>query len=661
MQLNEEQMAAATHPPGEAALLLAGAGSGKTATLTERISWLIEQGVPARKILAITFTNKAAKEIEERVTKRLNLPMETVPPRITTIHSLALSMIRRNPEGFHLQKGVTPLDEYNQKEMLKDIIAKMVKENEALGQDSNMNQYRLAEMISFHRARGVGFVKEYTDEVHQKSLVEHAGYHALTKNDLYVWYQYEQTKRESNQIDFDDMIHFAVRRGTEDHAWREALQKVFAHVIMDESQDTNIPQWALVNMLLGSDNRNLMIIGDLGQSIYGFSGACPALITAFSEDWRGAPPVLYRIVRNHRSVPEVVKLANRIQESMTATIPLRMECFRGDVHGHKGKAAVIKAESPRDIGARIAQTIADARSLNPNLSYRDYCILIRSGMQLRDIEGEMIRNRIPYIVRGGKGLLQTEEVRDILAYMRLATNPKDFQALKRASGAPKRKVGDVTLETLRRKAASEHGGDLVAACLKLPKLQAFADIIRVIQRSKMDPLLALEEAIRMSGYHAHLKSKYAKDPEKIIFKLENLARLRDMIQGLTEDMDVTTEDLVFQLTMDRPEQDDKLGKVTISTIHASKGLEYKVVWVTNIHEGSIPHKWSLGSEAELEEERRLLYVAVTRAKDTVYLCLPRTTVLRTERLPNGGAKQIYGRVDPSRFLVELGIVPPPNV
>jgi superfamily I DNA/RNA helicase len=191
MQLNEEQMAAATHPPGEAALLLAGAGSGKTATLTERISWLIEQGVPARKILAITFTNKAAKEIEERVTKRLNLPMETVPPRITTIHSLALSMIRRNPEGFHLQKGVTPLDEYNQKEMLKDIIAKMVKENEALGQDSNMNQYRLAEMISFHRARGVGFVKEYTDEVHQKSLVEHAGYHALTKNDLYVWYQYE--------------------------------------------------------------------------------------------------------------------------------------------------------------------------------------------------------------------------------------------------------------------------------------------------------------------------------------------------------------------------------------------------------------------------------------------------------------------------------------
>ena len=632
MKLNEEQTLAATHPQGEAALLLAGAGSGKTATLTERIAWLIEQGVRPRQILALTFTNKAAKEIGDRVQRRLNLTPEQAP-RLTTIHSLALSFIRRNPLGFGLDEKVTPLADYDQIELLKKILERM-------GEDApDSNPWNVRDKIQFHRARGIGFSSDYTEEVHAKAMVEHNGFHAMGLSEVKVWKYYEDEKKANSVVDFDDMIWLVIRRALADPEWIGKVQQLFAHVLMDEAQDTNYPQWTFVNLMLSPENRNLYVVGDVSQSIYGFNGAAPNLVIEFSENWRGSAPALYRLARNHRSVPEVVKLANAIQQKMTATLPLTMESFRG-MQGESGATRLLKRTDPKDLAFRISQEIH-----NTGKNFSDYAILVRASSQIRDIEGELIRARIPYVVRGGRSLLQTEEVRDILSYIKLASNPKDFAAMTRAAGAPKRGLGDAALELIRKTARSQYQADLVKAAFMMGgKTTAFADVIQKVQAVIHNPVAALDAAISYSGYKSHVKKKYFKEPEKVEAKLENLERLRVMIEGLAADTEMSSEDLIFQLTMDRTETKDERGQVTISTIHAAKGLEWPMVFVFNVVEGVLPHQFAR-SESEVEEERRLWYVAVTRARDICYI-----TVAAMNTIGRNLAE-----VNPSRFLTELNI------
>jgi DNA helicase-2/ATP-dependent DNA helicase PcrA len=436
MQLNEEQTLAVQHPLGEAACLIAGAGSGKTRVLTERVRWLIAQGVPPRRILAITFTNKAAGELVER----LGIHEGTADcPRVSTIHALALSAIRRSPTGFGLQERVSPLDDYDQFQMMKKII-------ERLHSDVvDLNAYKVLEKIKYHRARGVGFAKDYTDEVHEIALQRHSGHHALEPVDVKLWELYETEKTRNSVVDFDDMLYLVTRRGETDVAWRSKLQSMFEHVLVDECQDLSPVQWKMVELLLADDNPNIMAVGDLSQSIYAFNGAAPRLLKDFSENWRGKVPKLYRIARNHRSVPEIVRLANKIQSKMTETIPLKMESWRG-LNGESGTTKLLKAGYPSDIATTIAVEISrDNQSNKAHIPFKDNCILVRSAIQIRDLEGALVRYRIPYVVRGGRGLLQTEEVRDVLAYLRLATNPKDFMALVRAVSIPKRGVGEVAL------------------------------------------------------------------------------------------------------------------------------------------------------------------------------------------------------------------------
>lgn len=631
VDLNEEQLRAANHPAGEAALLLAGAGSGKTATLTERISLLIEKGVPPRRILALTFTNRGAGEIRERVLKRTNLTEENAPT-LTTIHSLALRLIRKNPTAFGLQEKFSILDDYDQAMLIKKVIER---------NEWDTNPWQVRDTIGYHRARGVGFSVDYTEEVHERAQREYGGYRAMGSQDVKLWRYYEQEKEGSSGVDFDDLIWLVNRRFTNEPDWGVKVQAMFEHVIMDECQDTSQPCWQLVNNLLGPGNRNLMAVGDLSQSIMCFNGSCPQLIIDFMNEWRGSAPTLYRIGCNHRSVPEIVSLANAIQRNMKGVPELQMTSFRGD-RGEKGRTRIFRGQFPRDISVRIAQDIMNSRK-----SYRDYAVLIRSAMQLRDIEGELIRARVPYVVRGGKGLLGTEEVRDILAYLRFATNPKDFSAFARAAGAPKRGIGEKTLENLHRKAKAEFSGDLLQAAKAsgTGSLVQIASMFSFLRTMIADPAKAFDGVIKLSNYVDHIKKKYAKDKDKVDTKIENLRRLQDMIRGLVAETEATTEDLVFQLTMDRADKDDEKGAVTISTIHSAKGLEWNTVYVNNVVEGQLPHRFSQGSETELEEERRLLYVAVTRGRDETVLCIP-------GMLQNG---QGVTQVEPSRFLVELGI------
>src|SRR5271168_2351038 len=671
MKLNEEQTLAVEHPAGAPACLIAGAGSGKTRVLTERVRWLMAQGVQPRRICAITFTNKAAGELKDR------LGMGNVPPdkepRVSTIHSLALGGIRKNPPAFGLADKVTPLDEWDQSQMMKKIIERYLAKHNRDNEEAKINHYSVLEKIGFHRARGIGFRDEYTDAVHDKAMNEHSGYHALTEEYLDLWELFEDEKRKNSVVDFDDMLHLVVRRMRSDPQWKAVLQKQFDHVLMDEAQDTNPVQWEFVNGLLGPDNPNLYVVGDMGQSIYGFNGAVPRILKDYSENWRGLKPSMYQIKRNHRSMKAIVHLANKIQKTMTETIPLQMETFREE----EGDFRLFRASLPQNVAEIIATQIkTDSTRRKDPILFKENALLVRSGMQVRDLEGELVRRRIPYIVRGGRGLLQTEECRDILSYLRLATNRKDFTAFMRCCAVPRCGVGEVALNKLRIDANQRFDGDLLEAAKENERLHNLIGIIDMITEFKDAPITAVEKLLALFDYRKYIKEKYKKDSEKVKAKLENIARLVLMVTSLTMNTVMSLEDLIFQMALDRSKGDEtekamydrqlatgeltqaqydskmeemRQGSVTISTIHSAKGLEWKRVYVTNVFEGSLPNRFSMGSEEEIEEERRLFYVACTRARDVLVLCLP-------EKLPVNGSANIQ-RVAPSRFLKEIDALP----
>jgi len=630
--LNPEQSLAVSHPIGAPAAIIAGAGSGKTTTLTARIKHLIDEGISPKRILALTFTNKAANEILERV----GMAAEPNHPWIGTIHSLALSAIRRAPKGFGLNEKVTPLDEYDQKEMLKKLI-----EDRELG--DILNPYLLKDKLGYHRARGVGFRVDYTAEVHQKALVAHAGYHAMNNEELDIWAAYEKQKTHDSVVDFDDMIHLFVRRGQSDERWLANLQKQFDFVLQDESQDTNQIQWDLINLLLPPGNFNMLCVGDVNQSIFGFQGANPSILMNYTKEWRGVQPKLYKLEQNHRSVPEIVTLANKVQTFMTDTIPLRMESHRGGKNEH-GQIILRHSNTPRDLAENISNEIINR---NGKVHYKDIAILVRAGSQVRDIETELVKNRIPYIVRGAMGLLQAEEVKDILSYLKIASNPRDFSAMRRSSMVPKRGVGDAALDKVLLNANLKHEGNLVESLRgsQLQKLGGYLNIVDELVKRSHDPSDAIDYLVRAIGYETYLKKKYEKHKDKIEQKLNNIVRLKEMINALMAEREMTIDDVVFQLTMQDQKDIGGEGKIIISTIHAAKGLEWKTVYVVGLYDGSLPHKFCTSDE-EISEERRLFYVACTRAKDTLVLGVP-AAIEFAYKEPQW--------VAPSRFLTELGV------
>jgi superfamily I DNA/RNA helicase len=493
----------------------------------------------------------------------------------------------------------------------------------------------------------VGFAVDYTDEVHDRACIEHGGYHALEGIEIRLWSIFEKEKTKNSVVDFDDMLHLVVRRLRDEETYRHSFQKAFDHVLMDEAQDTNPVQWEFVNFLLAPEKLDFYVVGDMSQSIYAFNGAVPKILKDYSEGWRGVTPALYRIARNHRSLPNIVFLANKIQAKMIATIPLKMEVFRGNPEV-KGILRLTKGCLPTDIAMSIASEIhRDNQLKKGHIPYKDNCVLIRSGIQLRDLEGAFVKYRIPYVVRGGKGLLQTEEIRDIMAYLRLVTNPKDFMALVRAVGMLKCGVGEVALEKIRKVANEKYEGDLVKGSSTVDKLTSFTSTVQQIQKFREHPVEALEQILAHTNYRKYISDKYSKkDKDKVKTKLENIDRFLDLVKGLNEEQNMSTEDLVFQLTLDRAREDDKEGMVTISTIHSAKGLEWPRVFMTNLYEGSLPHKFSMGSEDEIEEERRLFYVGCTRPQDQLILCV-------NGMVQNGPNSMT---VRPSRFLLETGVI-----
>lgn len=640
--LSEEQRRPVAHEMGRAALVIAGAGSGKTRVLTRRAAYcILGLGMAPRRIACITFTNKAAKEMLDRVSSLMGVPATdpTAFPRISTIHSLSLSAIRKNPGGFGLSSKVTPLDSPDQRDLLKKLAEEMKLEK--------FNVYEFLDHVSYHRARGVGFAGDYTSEVHKQAQAAYAGAHALKHEDLSLWAAYEESKRKMSVVDFDDMLHLVVRRGREDDVWRAGLQRQFQTVLLDESQDSSPIQWQFIELLLPSDNQNLFAVGDPGQSIFGFNGASPEILTGMVDGWRGAVPALYKLEDNYRSLERVVTYANRIQSTMTDTVPLHMQ-FKRPSDPTPGKIILLQGVHGRDIAEAIAETIHhDNRLKTGPFKYKDNAILVRSSSQVRDIETSLVRLRIPYVVRGGQGLFQTQEARDLFAYLKLLVNPSDAMAFERAAGVPSRGIGPVAIKKLQATANKSFQGDLVRAAAESGhmKLQPFGQLVRELG-AMASPVAVFQKIISATRYRDYIQERNRKNTDVVETKLANLDKLKEAIQGLMEvDPSATLADVVFRVTMDQKAESEEEGVVVISTIHAGKGLEWPRVYVTNLYEGSLPHQWSR-TDREIEEERRLFYVAVTRARDVCALCIPATISYG----PN------TRNVSPSRFLVELRTV-----
>jgi DNA helicase-2/ATP-dependent DNA helicase PcrA len=663
LKLNEEQTRAVEHPVGLPCLVVAGAGAGKSTVLTERVRWLLNRGVPPRRIVVVTFTNKAA----DTLISRLGLAGKTADliPRVSTIHSLALSGIRKNPKGFGLPSVITPLDDFDQKKLMQKLI-------DVHKFTDEINVWKMLDKIEYHRARGVGFCVDYTDEVDEAASKIHAGQHKLEENELELWREFEINKRRSGLLDFSDMIHVMNRRFKEDQPWRNRVQAQFDFVLQDEGQDTSICMWTLLNHLLSPEKLDMYVVADTGQSIMSFNGSDPSLIMKYSVEWRGVHPTVYPIQRNHRSVPEIVSLANLVRTKMMESVPLQMESWRG-LNGDTGQVRKIVACMPQDIASIIAVEIRkeSTKKLNP-LPYKDNAILVRASSQIRDIEGMLVKLRIPYVIRGGRGLLQTEEIRDVMAYLRLTANHRDFVALVRAVSSPRCGVGEASLNKIRLQANEKYDGDLLQACQEHSRLENFCSIIAHATLFREQPLTALEKIIAMSNYKVYVKEKYKKEPPKVQAKLENLDRFGLMVLMLTQEDKRSLEDLIFQLTVDRPKGDDgeelsaveqafNEGKITqierdskvktitegsvlISTMHSAKGLEFKKVFAFGVVEGYLPHRFSSSPE-ECEEERRVFYVACTRARDQLIICVHQ----KEQRGPN------VNRVAPSRFLSEINI------
>ena len=640
--LSEEQRRPVVHELGSPALVIAGAGSGKTRVLTRRAAYCIRNlGIAPRRIACITFTNKAAKEMLDRVSTLLGVASNDPQafPRISTIHSLSLSAIRKNPGGFGLTSKVTPLDSPDQRDLIKKLAAEQKLEN--------FNVYEFLEHVQFHRARGIGFVADYTPDVHRQAQEAYAGAHALAEEDLDLWKAYEASKKKMSLVDFDDMLHLVVRRGREDGAWKAGLQRQFVTVLLDESQDSSIIQWQFIDLLLHQDNPNLFAVGDPSQSIFGFNGAAPEILSGMVDGWRGTMPVLYKLEDNYRSLERVVTYANQIQSTMTGTVPLSMRVKRPS-DPHPGKLSPLRGVHSRDIAESIAETIHhDNRLKTGPFRYKDNAILVRSASQIKDLETALVRMRIPYVVRGGQSLFQTQEARDLFSYLKLLVNPTDAMAFERASGVPSRGIGPVAIQKLQATANKSFQGDLVRAAAESGhmKLQPFGQVIQELA-GLTNPVMVLQKILSLTKYRDYIQEKNRKNADIIETKLGNLDKIKEAIQGLMEvDPTATMADVIFRVTMDQRAESEEEGVVVISTVHSGKGLEWPRVYVTNLYEGSIPHQWSR-TDREVEEERRLFYVAVTRARDACVLCVPATLSYG----PN------TRNVNPSRFLVELGTV-----
>ncbi len=610
--LNQNQLEAVKHQEGPC-LVIAGAGSGKTKVLTTRIAYLIEEGIPSYNILAITFTNKAAKEMRDR----LNILVPEHHAFVGTFHSLGIRIIRENVEYLNLNKNFTIIDSDD----VTSLIRKLLKDK---GYDPKHYS------PSYIKNR-ISFIK---NEMLTSSEIEtffNTEAEIVAKN---IYYAYQEKLRINNSVDFDDLLNLPVNLFINHPEVLEIYQQRYRYILIDEYQDTNEVQYRL-SRLLAKKYQNIFVVGDSNQAIYAFRGSNYKNILNFEKDYPKAKVITLN--QNYRSTETILNAANSV-------IKNNKERKDFDLYSDLGKGLNIKYFRAYDEKHEIKQVIDKIKDLlTEGFKYKDIGILYRTNGQARVVEEQFLTFNIPYKVVGSYYFYARKEIKDLISYLRLILNHDDEVSLRRVINVPKRGIGAKTIEELEKE-ASKQNVSMFEAITKGKEL-TFKNLI--LDLTKESENLSLTELIDLilekSGMQKELEDNANLEAE---LRLENLMEFKSITASFEERTgSVNLEDFLEEISLIADISEHKVSddEVTLMTIHSAKGLEFEVVFLVGMEEGIFPHANSLLEENGLEEERRLCYVGITRAKQRLFIS-------------NAKRRMLYGKDNlnmPSRFIKEI--------
>lgn len=614
--LNDRQKEAVLYGDGPL-LILAGAGSGKTSVLTKRVAYLIkERNVSPKNIVAITFTNKAAKEMKERIIKEVG--KEGYDIQISTFHSFGLRIIKENYEKLGYEKNFTIIDSDDSLTVVKKILKEM-------GIDSTrFNPKFIKNQISSCK-------NEMVTPEKYKNLVNDE----LSDITYKVYKKYQDTLLRNNSLDFDDLLIKPIELFNKYKEVLENYQELFKYVFIDEYQDTNEAQYILSKMI-SAKYKNICVVGDDAQSIYSWRGANFKNILNFEKDYKNAKVIL--LEQNYRSTKTILNAANSVIKNNINKKDKNL--WTDNSLGEKIK--YVRTNDEKDEASYVTREIRNL--VNNGVSLDDIAVLYRTNAQSRTIEEGFLNSNIPYKIVGAFAFYSRKEIKDLLAYLKLIYNTKDDVSLMRIINYPKRKIGAKTIENLSMDAVLN--GTSMFDVISSGKELEFKKLI--LEMKEKSEVLSLTETIDMvldmSGIKSELESEHTLEAD---IRLENLNEFKSITKTFEEESGIASlEDFLNEVSLVsdvNDQKNDNSPKVTLMTIHAVKGLEYKYVFVIGMEENIFPHVNSCEEEGGIEEERRLCYVAITRAKEKLYLV-------------NALRRMLYGKASvnmPSRFINEI--------
>ena len=624
--LNQEQRKAAETLEGPV-LILAGAGSGKTRALTYRLANLIDHGIPARNILALTFTNKAAKEMKNRVESLVGKAAAD-EAWISTFHSSCARILRQDIEKIGYKRSFVIYDDDDQISLLKDIYKQLDIDDK---------------FIPIREVKGkIGDAKNHLQNADEWFSHSARDYRCSKVHDIMV--QYEKRLKTLNALDFDDLLLKTLELLAEHPPVLDLYRNKFRYVMVDEYQDTNKAQYELVR-LLTAESRNLCVVGDDDQSIYGWRGADIRNILDFEKDYPDAAVI--KLEQNYRSTANILDAANQVIANNEERKDKQL--WTEEAAGEKIK--VFCAGDERDESAWIADNIRNL--VKHGSSYGNIAILYRTNAQSRIPEEMLMRAGIPYKVFGGQKFYERKEVRDVLAYLRVIANPTDDISLRRIINVPKRSIGENTVQELVSYATVNNIplfsalGDVPDTLGSRPRKCVGEFFMMMTMLSAMKDTLPLEDFVVQLIQTTGLEEQYSReDTEESRSRVENIHEFIGAVHEFSQMTEhPTLEDYLenVALVTDLDRSEDERGYVTMMTLHSAKGLEFDHVFIAGMEEGIFPGSRSFDDDARMQEERRLMYVGITRARKQLFLSRANLRMLYNQENHN----------PPSRFLDEI--------
>lgn len=613
--LNDRQKEAVLYNEGPL-LIIAGAGAGKTKTLTTKIAYLIEENdaLPSN-ILAITFTNKAAKEMKDRIIRLIGSIGYQI--QTSTFHSFGLKLLKENYERLGFDKNFVIMDSDDSLTIVKKILKDMDLDPKIYNPRAIRNKISSCknELISPKA------YSRYTVSPYEEIVCK-------------VYEKYQEKLMKNNAVDFDDLLILPIKLFEENKDILEKYQEQFKYILIDEYQDTNEAQYKLTKML-SEKYRLITCVGDDSQSIYSFRGANYKNILNFEKDYKDAKTIL--LEQNYRSTSYILNAANDVIKNNKMKKEKNLWTSRGE--GNKVK--YYRALSESDEAYYVVKGIKQAISNGDN--YDDIAVLYRTNAQSRNLEEAMLKENIPYRVVGSFYFYSRKEIKDLLAYLRLIHNEKDNISLLRVINTPKRGIGLKTIENLTKKADEENIS--IYEAITSGKELEFKKIIEKLKEVSENVTLTelIDKILTGTGIKEELEKEEDLTSE---VRLENLEEFKSITKSFEEREGlISLEDFLLEISLvsDAEEYKDDTNRVSLMTVHSVKGLEYKDVFIVGMEEGIFPHMNSLMESSEIEEERRLAYVAITRAKDNL-------TIINARRRTLFGREQVN---PPSRFISEI--------